>query len=69
MGEASMNEAIMSKDALQALSPEALDALERKIAGRHMHRIPWGAVAWGLGGSVHAAQCSRAFNLYQKILI
>ena len=52
MGEASMNEAIMSKDALKALSPEALDALERKIAGSHMHRIPWGAVAWGLGNLI-----------------
>ena len=41
-----MTNPAMTKEALQALSPDALDALERKIAGKYMHRIPWGAVAW-----------------------
>ena len=40
LGEALMNNPAMTKEALQALSPEALDALERKIAGKYMHRVP-----------------------------
>ncbi|MBT5010049.1 MAG: beta-carotene hydroxylase, partial [Gammaproteobacteria bacterium] len=43
-----MNNPAMTKEALLALSPDALDALERKIAGKYMHRVPWGAVAWAL---------------------
>ena len=46
LGEALMNNPAMTKEALLALSPDALDALERKIAGKYMHRVPWGAVAW-----------------------
>ena len=26
-----------------------LDLLERKIAAKYMNRVPWGAVAWGIG--------------------
>lgn len=47
LGEALMNNPAMTKEALLALSPDALDALERKIAGQYMHRVPWGVVAWG----------------------
>jgi hypothetical protein len=32
-----MNNPAMTKEALLALSPDALDALERKIAGKYMH--------------------------------
>jgi beta-carotene hydroxylase len=31
------------------LSDTELDILERKIASKYMHIIPWGAVAWGIG--------------------
>jgi len=31
------------------LTDGELDILERKIASKYMHIIPWGAVAWGLG--------------------
>ncbi|MFT4632894.1 MAG: beta-carotene hydroxylase [Candidatus Pseudothioglobus sp.] len=30
------------------LSPAELDAMERKIAGKYMHKVPWVAVVWGL---------------------
>ncbi|MGB2239833.1 MAG: fatty acid desaturase [Pseudomonadales bacterium] len=43
-----MSEAL-SRTELETLSGPEIDALERKIAGKYMHRIPWGAVAWGLG--------------------
>jgi len=33
---------------LDSLSEDELDALERRIAGKYMHMVPWGAVAWGL---------------------
>ena len=32
-----------------SLSDSELDSLERKIAGKYMRIVPWGAVAWGLG--------------------
>lgn len=31
------------------LSEDQLAVLERKIAGKYMHIVPWGAVVWGLG--------------------
>jgi beta-carotene hydroxylase len=31
-----------------ALSPAELDVMERKIAGKYMHKVPWVAVVWGL---------------------
>jgi len=49
LGETLMSRVTLSRAELEAMSPDALDALERQIAGRYMHRIPWGAVAWGLG--------------------
>ena len=48
LGKALMS-AALSRAELEALSGPELDALERQIAGRYMHRIPWSAVAWGLG--------------------
>lgn len=35
--------------ALDTLTDEQLDVLERRIAGKYMNRVPWGAVAWGIG--------------------
>lgn len=32
-----------------SLTDNELDVMERKIAGKYMHIIPWGAVAWGIG--------------------
>lgn len=34
------------------LSDDQLDVLEREIASKYMHIIPWGAVAWGLGNLI-----------------
>ncbi len=31
------------------MSDQQLDVAERKIAGKYMHQVPWGAVAWGIG--------------------
>ncbi|MBA58223.1 MAG: beta-carotene hydroxylase [Gammaproteobacteria bacterium] len=31
------------------MTDEQLDSLERKIAEKYMHMVPWGAVIWGLG--------------------
>jgi beta-carotene hydroxylase len=35
-----------------ALTVEQLDVEERKIAGKYMRIVPWGAVAWGIGNSL-----------------
>lgn len=32
-----------------ALTDSELDVMERQIAGKYMHIVPWGAVAWGIG--------------------
>ncbi|MBO6565839.1 MAG: fatty acid desaturase [Pseudomonadales bacterium] len=32
-----------------AMTDAELDVMERRIAGKYMHMVPWGAVAWGLG--------------------
>ena len=37
---------------LSSLSESELDVLERKIAGKYMHRVPWGVVVWGIGNLV-----------------
>ena len=34
---------------LATMSDAELDVLERQIAGKYMGKVPWGAVAWGLG--------------------
>lgn len=46
MGEA------MSETDWDSLSAEQLDAMERKIASKYMHTIPWSAVVWALGNLV-----------------
>jgi beta-carotene hydroxylase len=43
-----MDQAINNVD-VSALTDAELDTLERKIAGKYMHVVPWGAVAWGIG--------------------
>ena len=47
MGEA-MSEVGSGHIDWDARSDAELDALERQIAGKYMHQVPWGAVAWGL---------------------
>ena len=47
MGQA-MNKSIRSDIDWDSLSEPELDALERQIASKYMHIVPWGAVAWGL---------------------
>ena len=34
---------------LDHLTTEQLDVLEREIAKKYMHQVPWGAVVWGIG--------------------
>ncbi len=34
---------------VDALSDTQLDVLERQIANKYMRKVPWGAVAWGIG--------------------
>ena len=44
-----MNKATLSLD---SLNEAELDVLERKIAGKYMHMVPWGAVVWGIGNLI-----------------
>ena len=44
MGQA-MNKSIRSDIDWDSLSEPELDALERQIASKYMHIVPWGAVA------------------------
>jgi beta-carotene hydroxylase len=37
---------------MDSLSESELDVLERKIAGKYMHMVPWGAVVWGIGNLI-----------------
>lgn len=46
-----------------AMSTQQLDVLERKIAGKYMHQVPWGAVAWGLGN------CLIFISLFPLVLL
>ena len=34
------------------LTDDQLDVLERKIAAKYTHIVPWGAVAWGIGNTL-----------------
>ncbi len=40
---------VMTNTDWEGLSSKQLDVMERKIAGKYMRIIPWGAVAWGIG--------------------
>lgn len=40
---------VATEENWQTMSDQQLDVLERKIAGRYMHTVPWGAVVWGIG--------------------
>ena len=40
---------IMTTAEWDNMSESQLDVMERKIAGKYMRIVPWGAVAWGLG--------------------
>ena len=42
---------------------EQLDVLERKIAGKYMGIVPWGAVAWGIGN------CLVFVSLFPLVLL
>lgn len=45
-----MAEIMMSESTdWDALTDAELDVMERQIAGKYMHMVPWGAVAWGIG--------------------
>ncbi len=37
---------------VDALTDTQLDVLERQVANKYMRRVPWGAVAWGIGNCV-----------------
>ena len=39
----------MSEIDWDSMTDSELDVMERKIAGRYMNIVPWGAVAWGIG--------------------
>ena len=45
------------------MTDEQLDVLERKIAGKYLGIIPWGAVAWGLGN------CMVFISLFPLVLL
>ena len=54
---------VISDANLEELSPEQLDVLERKIAGKYMHIVPWGAVVWGIGN------CLIFVSLFPLVLL
>lgn len=37
---------------VDSLADTQLDVLERQIANKYMRKVPWGAVAWGIGNCV-----------------
>jgi len=37
---------------LNSMSESELDVLECKIAGKYIHKAPWGAVVWGIGNLI-----------------
>ena len=43
---------VMTETDWDSLSDEQLDVMERKIAGKYMHIVPWGAVVWGIGNVI-----------------
>jgi hypothetical protein len=45
VSQLSADEIDWSEIDVDGLSEEELDVLERKIAGRYMHIVPWGAIA------------------------
>ena len=40
---------VTTPEQLDQLTESELDVLERKIAGKYMGTVPWGAVVWGIG--------------------
>ena len=43
---------VITHSTVAAMNETELDVAERKIAGKYMHQVPWGAVAWGLVNSI-----------------
>ena len=54
---------IMDTTNCAELSETQLDVLERKIAGKYMRIIPWGAVVWGIGN------CLVFLSLFPLVLL
>lgn len=54
---------VMNTQALDQLTSAELDVLERQIAGKYMGKVPWGAVAWGLGN------CAVFIALFPLVLL
>ncbi len=57
-----MDQVALTED-LETLGEEQLDVLERQIAAKYMKRVPWGAVAWGLGN------CLIFVSLFPLVLL
>ena len=57
-----MDQVISSADCAQ-MTEQQLDVLERKIAGRYMYRVPWGAVVWGI------SNCLVFISLFPLVLL
>ena len=54
---------VMNTQALDQLTSAGLDVLERQITGKYMGKVPWGAVAWGLGN------CAVFIALFPLVLL
>ena len=54
---------VISTDNLDDMTDTQLDVLERRIAGKYMGQVPWGAVAWGIGN------CLVFISLFPLVLM
>ena len=54
---------VMTQADIEALDDTQLDVLERKIAGKYMNIVPWGAVVWGIGN------CLVFISLFPLVLL
>lgn len=54
---------VISVDNINELTDDQLDVLERRIAGKYMNIVPWGAVAWGIGN------CLVFISLFPLVLM
>jgi beta-carotene hydroxylase len=53
----------LTREQCLAMSEAELDVMERKIAGKYMHRLPWTAVFWGIGN------CLVFFSLFPLVFL
>ena len=54
---------VIDSQTIAELDDTQLDVMERKIAGKYMNIVPWGAVAWGLGN------CLVFISLFPLVLL